>query len=292
MTPFITFKIIKLTLYSWFFYLLLSSRIELSNNVALRTFQKNHSIPTPEVVNLLIAHPDDEVMFFSPTLTQLQTLDNEDISFNIICFSNGDADGLGNLRAKELNESVALLLRGQNYQVHLFDHRDGMNETWDEELMLSQLNHIIDPKQNNLLLTFDSNGVSGHINHRTCHSIAMTYKSNHDNTILLLLDSYSNNILKKYSAFTLELIKIIIHFFFETYERFCQNKFIPSNLLNYYNDKLQTKNNDKITFFIPFPKYVFAYATMLNAHKSQVVWFRYGWWALSRFVFVNDLQIV
>ncbi|SMN22029.1 similar to Saccharomyces cerevisiae YMR281W GPI12 ER membrane protein involved in the second step of glycosylphosphatidylinositol (GPI) anchor assembly [Maudiozyma saulgeensis] len=289
MTPYITFRLIKLTLYSWFFYLLLSSRIQLSNNASLNAFTKSHKVTSPKVMNILIAHPDDEVMFFAPTLSQLQTLNHTNLSFNIFCFSNGDADGLGSIRAKELNESISLLLRGQQYSVHLFDHKDGMNETWDENLMLSQLETVIGDIDNPLILTFDSKGVSGHVNHRTCHSVAMTYKSLHPGTALFLLDSYGNNIIKKYSAFVFELMKVILTFLLELYEKIFQNKFLPTFLIHYYN---QHTNNDKLTFFIPFPKYAFAYATMLNAHQSQVVWFRYGWWACSRFVFVNDLHVV
>jgi len=291
MTPFITFRLIKLTLYSWFFYLLLSSRIQLSNNVALESFAKSHKVASPTVMNLLIAHPDDEVMFFAPTLSQLQTLHHKDnnLFFNIICFSNGDANDLGSIRAKELNESVSLLLRGQQYSVHLFEHKDGMDEVWDQELMLKQLETVIGDVNDALILTFDSRGVSGHINHRTCNSVAMTYKTLHPGTTLFLLDSYGQNIIKKYSAFVLELIKIALTFLLELYERVFHNKFLPTTLINYYR---QESINDKLTFFIPFPKYAFAYATMLNAHQSQVVWFRYGWWACSRFVFVNDLQIV
>ena len=52
---------------------------------------------------LLIAHPDDESMFFSPTL---QALTNPSLQnhLKILCLSTGDADGLGATRRLELGK--------------------------------------------------------------------------------------------------------------------------------------------------------------------------------------------
>ncbi|KAG5965870.1 hypothetical protein E4U58_002667, partial [Claviceps cyperi] len=63
---------------------------------------------------LLIAHPDDEAMFFAPTvlaLTRPQTGNH----VKILCLSTGNADGLGETRRKELVKSgVHLGLRGED----------------------------------------------------------------------------------------------------------------------------------------------------------------------------------
>jgi N-acetylglucosaminylphosphatidylinositol deacetylase len=67
-------------------------------------------------VLLLIAHPDDEVMFFGPTLIGLTNTTAEN-SVSVLCLSNGflslgmllrtgNADGLGSIREKELVDSV------------------------------------------------------------------------------------------------------------------------------------------------------------------------------------------
>ena len=34
-----------------------------------------------------------------------------------------------------------------------------------------------------------------------------------------------------------------------------------------------------------------AWKAMTTAHKSQMVWFRYGWIAFSRYMVVNDLRL-
>lgn len=57
---------------------------------------------------LLIAHPDDEAMFFGPTLRYLthSSLSNQII---VLCFSSGNVDGLGHIRKSELQKSALQL---------------------------------------------------------------------------------------------------------------------------------------------------------------------------------------
>lgn len=59
-------------------------------------------------VLLLIAHPDDEAMFFSPTMTALTRPDRGN-HVKILCLSNGGKDGLGAVRTKEIRESALKL---------------------------------------------------------------------------------------------------------------------------------------------------------------------------------------
>ena len=61
---------------------------------------------------LLIAHPDDEAMFFAPSVLALTrpSLGNH---LKILCLSTGNAAGLGDVRARELSRSASMLgLRG------------------------------------------------------------------------------------------------------------------------------------------------------------------------------------
>lgn len=57
---------------------------------------------------LLIAHPDDEAMFFAPTLLALTRPDTGN-HVKILCLSTGDQDGLGHVRRTELKKSAMLL---------------------------------------------------------------------------------------------------------------------------------------------------------------------------------------
>jgi len=49
----------------------------------------------------IIAHPDDEAMFFQPSIV---TLRDKNKLF-LLCLSNGNAEGLGRIREKELERS-------------------------------------------------------------------------------------------------------------------------------------------------------------------------------------------
>ncbi len=61
-------------------------------------------------VLLLTAHPDDECMFFAPTLLGLNNrMSNVPYELYSICLSSGDADGLGNIRKQELKGSLDVL---------------------------------------------------------------------------------------------------------------------------------------------------------------------------------------
>jgi N-acetylglucosaminylphosphatidylinositol deacetylase len=69
---------------------------------------------------LLIAHPDDEAMFFSPTVLAL-TRPETGNHVKILCLSTGNADGLGETRKKELVKSAMLLGVRQEDDVFVID---------------------------------------------------------------------------------------------------------------------------------------------------------------------------
>ena len=81
---------------------------------------------SPPRVLLLTAHPDDEAFFFGPTLTSLiptlsapvspssreKAFDTVALTFPQVyslCFSVGNADGLGEIRRRELEDSLDIL---------------------------------------------------------------------------------------------------------------------------------------------------------------------------------------
>jgi N-acetylglucosaminylphosphatidylinositol deacetylase len=56
-------------------------------------------------VLLVIAHPDDEAMFFTPLLLRLKELQ---CFITILCLSSGNAYGEGEVRSKELIASASI----------------------------------------------------------------------------------------------------------------------------------------------------------------------------------------
>ncbi|KAI7645986.1 LmbE-like protein, partial [Hortaea werneckii] len=147
----------------------------------LFTAYMSQSFPTLQGKRIvfLIAHPDDEAMFFAPVLQWLSKpeLGNQVL---ILCLSSGDADGLGHLRKDELAKSAVLLgVKTSEHVVVVEDEKlpDSMETKWDPKLIASILTRYFAPKMMSTpsttaplanidaIVTFDTGGVSGHPNH-------------------------------------------------------------------------------------------------------------------------------
>ncbi|XP_065027789.1 probable N-acetylglucosaminyl-phosphatidylinositol de-N-acetylase isoform X3 [Musa acuminata AAA Group] len=119
-------------------------------------------------VLLVIAHPDDESMFFAPTIL---FLNSEGHNIHILCISTGNAEGVGNNRKVEIYRACAIL-KIPLQQVKVLDHpclQDGFENTWDHELLARLIEDEIKVWDIDSLITFDDFGVSGHPNHRDVH---------------------------------------------------------------------------------------------------------------------------
>ena len=83
---------------------------------------------------LVIAHPDDEVMFFTPLL---RILCQNGQKVSILCLSDGNFDGLGNIRSNELIKCAAMF-QIPSKNVHIVNHaqlQDGMNNNWPADVI-------------------------------------------------------------------------------------------------------------------------------------------------------------
>lgn len=286
------YKITKLAIVLTILYIYFTPKIISRNNESLQ-YIFPHKYGDYQI-NLVIAHPDDEVMFFSPIISQLNSYFPSNVPFNIICFSKGNAEGLGKTRVRELDESAALLLHNERtVSVQVMDFQDGMDKIWDIDSITSSLSQKIDIENHNLnqiIVTFDSYGVSDHINHKSCYAAVKklvddyaqlgTKKNERTPHITALyLRSYRNNIVLKYNSFIWEVLKMLY------------NLISPFRRIIHALPSKTTAESNRILLMNTHAQYILAFAAMLNAHKSQVVWFRYGWWILSRFVFVNEFDV-
>jgi len=131
--------------------------------VVLRQFFKLRQRSSKDRILLAIAHPDDEAMFFLPTLLELRRAHNSSVS--VLCFSAGNSKHLGAVRAAELRRNCAAL--GVQRCDLIDDARlpDGLNEHWPVDYVASLLCAQISRVAATRLVTFDSYGVSGHPNH-------------------------------------------------------------------------------------------------------------------------------
>lgn len=312
---------------------------------------------------LLIAHPDDEAMFFAPTLLAL-TDPAAGNHVKILCLSAGDADGLGETRKKELVKSGLFLGLRKEDDVFIVDDKkfpDSMTTPWSATDISSLLSTAFCPDDKDVsidvLLTFDPIGVSGHVNHRSlyhgaCAWIASLHRQRRgecDNRTvagpvpaLYILPSI--NVLRKYS-FIFDLVPTLIEWAIYTVLPFFSTsspslgialpEIMPSTgpADKQYEDsrreddwedvgrmQVQTKGRkinpmkrENLLQESPgtgccvnseYPARVMlasslgprgwgrAWSAMTEAHKSQMLWFRYGWICLSRYMVVNDLALV
>ncbi|CEP61323.1 N-acetylglucosaminylphosphatidylinositol deacetylase LALA0_S03e00298g [Lachancea lanzarotensis] len=245
---------LKLVFLLFIAYLGSSGLIQKSNTAAyVQMF--NGTIPTS--VNLVIAHPDDEVMFFAPTLMQLDALLDSGVPVRVFSMTNGGADGLGGIRAHELQESIELLMRRKHPLVKVLDFADGMQEKWDLTATANSLKSLVTDTIP-AFITFDDRGISNHVNHISCYYTVKQLRGHYSKGLYFRLLS-KQWFLQKYTAF------------------------VPALLYGH-------KSSQEIVFVSDFKTYLLSFATMLNAHVSQMVWFRYGWWMFSNYVYANELQ--
>ncbi|KAL1302328.1 hypothetical protein AAFC00_002738 [Neodothiora populina] len=237
---------------------------------------------------LLIAHPDDEAMFFAPTVLSL-TRPELGNHLKILCLSSGNADGLGQVRSKELVKSGLLLGVRSAQDVLVIDDpkfQDSMTATWDAKAISTLLTTTFAPKMAKIspksapetnidvLITFDKGGVSSHPNHISLYHGALTFvrsvmqrHSGWDPAIKMYTLA-SVNILRKYISIFDAPVMIVKTIF--------QKKEVgqfPTPLLTVSG----------------FASYRTAQKAMVEAHESQMRWFRWGWIGISRYMVINDL---
>ncbi|KAG5912747.1 hypothetical protein E4U42_001922 [Claviceps africana] len=253
---------------------------------------------------LLIAHPDDEAMFFAPTVLAL-TRPETGNHVKILCLSTGDADGLGETRRKELVKSgMHLGLRGEG-DVFVVDDPtnfpDSMATAWDEtsianllcsafapQLARQRTDGAAGPTANiDVLITFDAHGVSSHPNHISLYHGARAFVS------MLVrgkagwscpVDLYSLTsvgIARKYSGLIDVFATVAAWAVGLRWRRRHRDggKALPEGLV--FMNQLWGSREGLPT----------AWGAMTRAHKSQMVWFRYFWLLLSRYMLMNDLKL-
>jgi N-acetylglucosaminylphosphatidylinositol deacetylase len=275
-------------------------------------FLTSSSFPPPRTlynkrIILLIAHPDDEAMFFSPTLLALTdpALGNH---LKILCLSTGNADGLGETRKNELVESAMKLgVRRKEDVFVLEDERfkDGMDQDWNITEIAQvladafvpapskqRLSTATEPLQDkpsatiDVLITFDAGGVSHHPNHRALYAGAVLF-------LRTLMRGYSGwkcpvalyalptvNILRKYSSVFDALVTMTVGAISNVTGGLAGDKKISR----------AERGAERVLFMSGLQRYWRAREAMVKGHRSQMVWFRWGWITIGRYMVVNDLK--
>uniref|UniRef100_A0A3Q3VV82 N-acetylglucosaminylphosphatidylinositol deacetylase n=1 Tax=Mola mola TaxID=94237 RepID=A0A3Q3VV82_MOLML len=119
-------------------------------------------------VLIVTAHPDDECMFFAPTIIQLVELH---ASVHLLCLSQGNYYNKGAQRKQELLNSCAVLGIPDS-RITIVNQKnlpDDPKAQWKVSVVSSVIMKHIRAHSFNMVLTFDGRGVSGHANHIAIH---------------------------------------------------------------------------------------------------------------------------
>jgi N-acetylglucosaminylphosphatidylinositol deacetylase len=143
---------------------------------------------------IVFAHPDDEIMFFLPTILLLQKLG---ISIHFLCLSTGNYDGLGQTRRKEFELVSCKLGIVDSEIIDIQSMQDGPNY-WPAESVSKVVSSYMKKHVGiSAVFTFDARGVSDHPNHISVHKgLVHLYNKERPNWNLFCLTSVG--IFRKY----------------------------------------------------------------------------------------------
>ncbi|KAH9269339.1 hypothetical protein BASA83_008564 [Batrachochytrium salamandrivorans] len=249
--------------------------------IAIGSWPENIGLPNPnsplngrkQAVLLVIAHPDDECMFFAPTLLALAATTDR----YVLCLSVGNAQGLGRIREKELRASCRILGHSNEIHVESMDHEllpDSMTQDWDLSLIIDTVASHIHKHNIDSIITFDEHGVSGHTNHRAIYKAMRQGKLTGKITIpIYALESVS--VLRKFSS----LVDVCYTYF---------SHLFTSNSLTWGEMAVDTSFRRHV-FVASIHSYLAGRLAMFE-HASQLVWFRYLYLLFSRYMVINTLK--
>ncbi|KAE8380068.1 putative deacetylase LmbE-like domain-containing protein [Aspergillus bertholletiae] len=132
---------------------------------------------TAKNILLVTAHPDDETLFFSPSI--LYRRDDATVTRALLALSSGNYDGIGDVRHNELQRSCAELGIKAERCVNLdhYELQDNPQKWWREDLIEELVGEYVEKWKIDLIITFDNGGISGHVNHRAVSAGVSKYIS-------------------------------------------------------------------------------------------------------------------
>ncbi|WVW80455.1 hypothetical protein I302_102437 [Kwoniella bestiolae CBS 10118] len=231
-------------------------------------FDSTSTTHSPKAL-LLTAHPDDEVMFFSPTILSLV---KEGWEVSGLCLSTGNSSGLGQIRTEELHSSYEYLGVDRG-NVKVVDHpnlQDSMSSHWDPELIADLLNNHLKDHPVDLIITFDSTGITHHPNHI---SLPLSLPLLSCDTKPRILHLISPGVIPKFTG--------------PVYPIYLNIRRIATQILG-LGSATEGKSGRQVMITSSPARWVQSIQAMM-AHRSQLVWFRWLYLAASKLMWVNEL---
>lgn len=237
-------------------------------------------------VYFLIGHPDDEVMFFSPSIIELSKERHKN-KVRLLCLSSGDAESevMGAIRRDELYKSARILGIEEKDVMIVGGFKDGMDIIWDKDDIKKILqNNINDLRKKQVLVTFDEKGVSKHFNHISLYHGAKTFLlAQKDNCEINLYVLKSLSFWEKYSWTFVTNVELFVNHISDLIMRKIFNVKINISIASLHQERHSFKIYSDLSMFS------LSLAAMMYGHHSQMTWFRYGWLLLSRYLTFNNL---
>jgi N-acetylglucosaminylphosphatidylinositol deacetylase len=227
-------------------------------------------------VLLVTAHPDDECMFFAPTLRSLQQNGSQ---IHVLCLSTGNYDGLGALRSKELEASCQVLGVSCTVDDTLQD-----GEQWDPKAVSDVIDKFVVSKWD-AILTFDKFGISGHLNHRNVHA-GVRYFAARSTRPYVLLELESVSLLLKYSG-----MGAIIHEYVQSLMKGVLDNQLKGGSDNRVNRENRVKATSSRMIAMLEPTEAWNAYRAMSMHRTQLVWFRYLYLLFSRYMHINTIAV-
>ncbi|XP_049879163.1 N-acetylglucosaminyl-phosphatidylinositol de-N-acetylase [Pectinophora gossypiella] len=207
-------------------------------------------------VLMVVAHPDDECMFFGPTIFRLC---EQGADVHVLCLTNGNYEGKGQIRRSELWDACKELgVPGQNICLIMDTRlRDDPKCQWPVPIVAKLIQHRLESLDIDTLVTFDRGGISSHPNHSAVfYAVAYMFveKLVPKRCTVYTLDSV--NVLRKYIAF----LDLPLSFVLSSKRYF-----------------LRWTESRRVV-------------RAMKRHKSQMVWFRHLYVMFSRYMVINTLR--
>lgn len=271
-----------------------------------------------KAIVLLIAHPDDEAMFFAPAVLALARpeLGNH---LKILCLSagkclrlpshplashsydTGNADGLGPIRKQEIVSSALLLGLRSSDDVLVYDDPlfpDSMAKTWSASSVATVLNTFFAKAAPKGRKQVGEEASRGEPPAETTIDVLVTFDgtgiSSHPNHISL----YHGAV-----AWVKELMRgkagwespVALYTLTSTNiaRKYAGVLDAPFTMVSSIISSAKTRDRtlpDRMMFLSDIGAYRKAQQAMTKAHKSQMRWFRWGWIVVGRYMVVNDLK--
>jgi N-acetylglucosaminylphosphatidylinositol deacetylase len=125
------------------------------------------------------------------------------------------------------------------------------------------------------IITFDAHGVSSHPNHSSCY---------------LGAHAFIKSVMSRHSGWKCP-ISLYTLTSTHTLRKFISVLDAPFTILTCILRRKEVSANPTPLLFVSgIGAYRKARGAMVEAHKSQMVWFRWGWISLGRYMILNDLK--